>query len=222
MLDVLMSFIAPHHCCGCGKTGLILCDSCKYNIVFETNPRCLVCHRPTNAMWLCSDCKAPYERAWAVGERCDELKALIDKYKFQRVRSAYKVLAELLSEALPSLPSNAIVVPIPTISSHIRQRGYDHTLLIAKYFARLRKLNCQQLLLRSSQNTQQKHANARQRQNQAKNAFIVSEQLNPNITYLIIDDITTTGATLRYASKTLRQNGAKNVWIGVIAYQSLD
>ncbi len=220
MIDYLLSALAPHHCCGCDKTGTILCDNCKYNITSEQKTVCLVCGRPTKQNYLCSECHPPFERAWAVGERSGVLQRLIGIYKFERTKSAYAALAELLLAALPELPPETVIVPVPTVSSHIRERGYDHMLLIAKYVAKARGLKCQQLLDRQTA-TKQRQASARQRQEQAKNAFVIVGNITPDIPYLIIDDVMTTGATIKYAAKTLKDAGAKHVWVAIIARQVL-
>jgi predicted amidophosphoribosyltransferase len=39
---------------------------------------------------------------------------------------------------------------------------------------------------------------------------------------LLIDDVVTTGASIEFAAKTLKQNGAKEVWVAAIARQTLD
>lgn len=221
MVDKLLSFIAPHHCCGCDKVGSLLCDNCKYNINSESKMVCVVCHKPAGSMWLCNTCRAPYERVWVVGPREGALQRLIGLYKFERAKSAYKVLGDLLLKTLPELPPETVIVPVPTVSAHIRERGYDHMLLIAKYVARVRDLKCQQLLIRNT-NTKQRQATARQRTAQAKQAFGVNGAINSSIPYLLIDDVITTGATIEYAAKTLRNAGAKHVWVAVIARQILD
>jgi ComF family protein len=172
-------------------------------------------------MWLCSDCKMPYERAWAVGIRAGILQRLIGLYKFERSRAAYKILGELLLAALPDLPLGTIVVPVPTVTSHIRERGYDHILLVANYISCLKGLQCEQLLSRITI-TKQRQATARQRTEQAKRAFIANGKLDGNKNYLLIDDVVTTGATIKYAAKALRAAGAKHVWVAVIARQTID
>lgn len=220
IVDKLLSFMAPHYCCGCDKIGDLLCGNCKNYITNELKTVCIACHRPTASMWLCGDCKMPYQRAWVVGERDGTLQRLIGDYKFQRVKSAYKVLGDLLLESLPDFPINTIIVPIPTVSSHIRERGYDHMLLIAQYFAKKRNLDCQQLLKRVT-NTKQRQSTTLQRQVQAQRAFIANGLINSNKNYLILDDVVTTGSTIKYASKVLRKAGAKNVWVAVIARQML-
>jgi ComF family protein len=169
-------------------------------------------------MNLCNTCRVPYERAWAVGERNGILQRLVGLYKFERTKSAYRVLGDLLLCALPELPPDTIIVPIPTTSARTRERGYDHMLLIAKYVAKSRGLKCKQLLVRRA-NTKQRHSSAKQRQEQAKRAFAVDGVVDDSIPYLLIDDVMTTGATLKYSAKALSSAGAKHVWVAIVARQ---
>ena len=221
MIDKILSYIAPHHCCSCDRIGTILCDNCKYNITSEIKPRCVVCGRPTRLGNLCTSCQVPYEKVWVVGERAGALQRVIGLYKFERAKSAYKVLGDLLLEILPDLPDDTIIVPIPTVSSHIRERGYDHMLLIAKYIAKSRNLKYQTVLDRIT-TTKQRQSSAKKRALQAKNAFEVVGKIDKNVPYLLIDDVMTTGATIKYASKTLQKAGANHVWVAIIARQTLD
>jgi len=175
---------------------------------------------PTNQTWLCKKCHLPYDKIWVVGERDGVLQRLIGLYKFERVISAHKTLGDLLLETLPDFPTNTIVLSIPTTPSRIRERGYDHMMLIAKYIAKKRGLKYKKLIIRKN-NTKQRQSNAKQRKLQAKNAFTVNGHIDSNIPYLIIDDVFTTGATVKYAAKALRDSGARNVWIAVVARQTL-
>ncbi len=221
MLDNVLSYIAPHHCCGCDKIGTLLCDNCKYNITFESKIFCIVCGQLTAINWLCGNCRVPYERAWVVGEREGVLQRLIGLYKFERAQSAHKDLGDLLLGVLPDLPADTIAVPVPTTPGRIRERGYDHMLLIAKYVAKTRNLKCEQLVYRQT-NTKQRQAKATKRIAQAKQAFAAKDKIDANTPYLLIDDVVTTGATVKYAAKALRDAGAKHVWVAVIARQTLD
>ncbi len=221
MIDKLLSYLAPHHCCSCDKIGSLLCDNCINYIKDETKIVCLLCHRPTFNMWLCSECKTPYEKAWAVGTRDGVLQRLIGLYKFERAKECYKVLGELLLSSLPELPPETVIVPVPTLSSHVRERGYDHMLLIARYIAKARGLKVKRVLCRKTQ-TKQRQADAKQRERQAKQAFCVNSVIDGNIPYLLLDDVITTGATIKYASKALIDAGAKHVWVAVVARQTLN
>jgi ComF family protein len=221
MIDRLLSSIAPHLCCACGEIGTLLCDSCKYNIIDDEYSGCIACGMLAGVQGVCGVCRVPYQRAWCVGERSGELRKLIDEYKFHSARAAYRPLADLLHRRIAQLPINTVVVAVPTTPAHIRQRGYDHTRLVARAFARARGLSFQQPLRRRTTTTQ-RGANRVQRATQAKAAFAVDHSLDPECPYLLIDDIVTTGATLHYAAEALRAAGARDVWVAAIARQPLD
>ena len=168
---------------------------------------------------LCSNCTTPYSRAWCVGERRDALERLIDSHKFEHLKDAYESFASLLDDIVPALPSGVTVVPVPTISAHIRQRGYDHTALLARRFARLRSCEYASPLERRT-NHVQRGGTKRERQDQAKDAFASTPLLGG--VYLLIDDVFTTGATVASAAAELRRAGATDVWVAVIARQPLE
>ena len=181
-----------------------------------------MCGIPTGVKGVCVDCSKDtyFTRGWCVGERTQELRRLIDDYKFERVQAAYKPLASLISQRIGALPSLVTIVPIPTASSHVRQRGYDHTLLLAKELARYQNVSIRPILKRVSHSVQ-RGASRRQRFLQAKTAFAATKPLDGGI-FLLIDDIITTGATLRFAAKALLENGADEVWVAIIARQPID
>jgi ComF family protein len=202
MLDRILSLIAPHYCSECDEIGSSLCPGCKYNIVddksYELNHRVRV-----------------------VGTYKGVLGTLIKSLKFDRSVEAAKILGTLLDYCLPDYGKNVIVVPVPTIDTHIRQRGYDHMMLIAREFAKLRNYEISHALKRNSSSVQV-GASARQRNEQARNAFSVKDRLDSRATFLIVDDVLTTGATLNYAVRSLRKFGARQVKAVAIAHQTLD
>jgi ComF family protein len=170
-------------------------------------------------MSLCVDCDTVYEKAWFVDKREGLLQRLIGVYKFERAMSAYGDLGDLLMGILPDLPKNTVIVPIPTVASHIRERGYDHMLLIAQYVALRRGLVCNSLLSRKN-TTKQRQSDAATREVQAREAFVLrSDVIDPDIPYLIIDDVVTTGATIKHAARILKKAGAKHIWVAFIARQ---
>ena len=220
MIDSLISLVAPHLCYSCGELGTVLCDNCKYNIISDYIDSCVLCETSSDISNVCTSCKPAFSRAFCVGERTDELRRIIDAYKFENVKVAYKVLAQLLSRRIGHLPSSITIVPIPTIPSHIRQRGYDHTLLIAKELAKLQKLHLNSRLLKRITNTQQRGASKKQRQAQAKDAFRVDTSVDGGV-FLLIDDVITTGATVNFAAKDLLGAGADEVWVAIVAKQPI-
>jgi competence protein ComFC len=219
MLDSLLSVVAPHLCSGCGQIGSTFCDNCKYDISAEPFSDCVLCQKPALS-GVCKDHKAAFNQAWVVGIRSDSLQRLIGGFKFRNMKSAALELAQLLCKRLPSLPASVVFVPIPTTPAHIRERGYDHMVLITKELGRLTGFPVQELLARRNTFTQH-HANRKDRLMQATSAFGLDGHIDPAKVYVIVDDVVTTGATIEQAAHLLKNAGA-TVWIAAIARQPLD
>ena len=216
MFDQILSIIAPHRCYECGKTGYILCQSCKKYIIKQRFQLCILCGNSLKTGNLCDNHRQPYDMLWCFEYRRGSIAKIIDDYKFRRVRAAAGVLGDLLDSALPELPADAVIVPIPTTSRNMRRRGYDHMRLIAKDLARKRKVGYSSLLRRRNNVVQHATRSSRQRKRQAKEFFEISQSIDQNKLYVIIDDIFTTGSTLAAAADCLRQAGAENVQAAVI------
>lgn len=221
MFDRLLGLIAPHHCYSCGFEGALLCEKCKNYIISQPWTGCVVCGTKLAESSLCRRHRLPYQQAWCLAPRTKAIAALVDGLKFHRQQAAALALAELLAARLPELPTTTVVVPVPTTARHIRRRGYDHMALIARSLARLRGWRYQQPLARTSNITQHFAPSAVVRRAQAKRFFRARQQVAAEKTYLLIDDIFTTGSTLRAAASCLRQAGAQTVLAAVIARQGV-
>jgi len=220
IVDTLLSIVAPHLCSGCGQIGTTFCNNCKYNIINESFSSCILCDKLSD-IGVCDDHILTFNQAWVVGMRSDALQLLIGGFKFRNMKASSVDLADLLHRRLPRLPTNTVLVPIPTSNAHIRERGYDHMYLIAKNLGKFRSLAVQRILLRNHSLIQH-HANRSDRFLQAKTAFYVDESLDPAVTYVLLDDVVTTGATIMQAALCLREAGAKTIWVAVTSRQPLD
>ena len=162
-------------------------------------------------------------RGWAVGERSDVLRRMIDNYKFDHRRSLALTFVELIDDMLPRLPADTIVCELPTVPAHIRQRSFDHTRLIAKQLAKRRGYAYKPLLRRVG--TERQYGSTRRvRLEQAARAFEVSQGANrpTGSPVLLIDDVLTTGASLHFGAAKLREAGFDTIWVAIIARQPLD
>lgn len=221
MIDKMLEFVAPHLCSGCGKTGTLLCVNCKNDIINNPFTHCIVCGSAISS-GICSSHSLAYKRAWVVGMRRGPLRRLIGGFKFRNMKAAAGYLAELLDERLPELSADTLLVPIPTAPSHIRERGYDHTLLVTQFLAARRGLAIEHQLLMRNETTTQHTASRKDRISQAVFAFRVKGVAHPDTPYVIIDDVFTTGSTIRQASQLLYDAGARRLSVAVIARQPID
>jgi ComF family protein len=166
---------------------------------------------------MCVEHTSPLAGIYAAGVYEATLKALITQFKFEHARAAHKPLAVFLAGALPHFANDWIVVAIPTIPAHIRQRSYDHAALLAGEVARIKGLRRANILARQH-DTRQVGATRQQRAESARNAFWVRKDVAGK-KLLVIDDVCTTGATLQSAAAALKAAGAAEVWGAVAAWQ---
>lgn len=220
-LDTLLSCIAPHHCYGCGATGSLLCRACLEAVKQHHCRVCVICGQPCAGGNVCRRHALPYRALDCVLWRRGAVARLIDDYKFHRVRAVSSVLARLLDELLPEYDASTVVVPVPTAPANIRKRGYDHMLLVAQQFARRRGLMIERPLVRQTNVTQHYARSAAERRKQAQWFFRTSD-VKADTPYLILDDIFTTGSTIKAAAQTLQVAGARDICVGIIARQGND
>lgn len=138
------------------------------------------------------------------------MKDLINIYKYDSVRAASWVLADVVSSKLSGF--NGILVPLPTIGRHIRERGYDHIKLIVKNTGLPYKT-----ILRRKNNAVQVGATAEKRQEQAKTAYEAKYAASSETEYILFDDVWTTGSSLLAAREALTKAGAQKVSVAVLA-----
>lgn len=213
-----LDLIFPHSCRGCGHTGEVLCERCKNYIKMHRQDLCPQCKNPRSSS-ICKNCP-DLPPIYAVSNRDGLLGELVHDYKYHSIRALALPLAELLSSVLPAnLPNNAKLIPLPTATHHIRSRGFDHTLLLAKKLSKLRNLPVERLLERNK-NTVQVGSDRSTRLSQADSAYKINPKfkIDQNATYILLDDIWTTGASTLSAMKKLKQKGAQNIMICLLAY----
>lgn len=218
MLDGLLSWLAPHPCISCGTIGALLCDECKKYIVSRKPAHCLWCERRCG-VGLCVKHGGMIDVFCWLGDRTGALRRLVDGPKLFAQREAVRAAVEMLVDAFP-FPPRAVLVPLPTSRRHVRMRGFDHTENLAYELARRTGLKRQSLLIRG-RHFVQKGASRRVRAEQVRGAFRVVRPLKADVTYLLVDDIVTTGASIYEAARCLREAGAETVWAVCIARQKL-
>lgn len=147
---------------------------------------------------------------------------MINLYKYNSVRVAGDMLAELI---LDGFDLDGILAPLPTISKHVRERGFAHIERLAvslckfsRHKGRSRKtyISCARVLKRVNSSVQV-GSSAEQRKDQASKAYEVAKGFNPDKHYVLVDDVWTTGSSMFAAAQKLRSLGAQCVDILVIA-----
>jgi ComF family protein len=112
------------------------------------------------------------------------------------------------------LPKDAVLIPIPLYQKRKNWRGFNQSEEIGKMIANKLKWEYQQdILVRTRKTIPQTELKGQERLQNISGAFSPnSDNLKPDKTYILLDDVLTTGSTLKEACKKLKQNGAKTVW----------
>jgi ComF family protein len=177
---------------------------------------------------LCQRIDPPFERAVAYGSYAGGLRDLIHVLKFEQVRPAAAVLGRVLAETIANLEKampvgTIMVVPVPLHTSKQAQRGFNQAEMIArgalKQLSRPKRFDlCMGVLLRQRDTRSQIGLTSRQRRENLRGAFAVSDPTRTvNRDILLVDDVYTTGTTASECARVLLRAGAARVWVATVA-----
>lgn len=224
-INKLLNLLFPSKCPVCNNISEStaynpICTECWDSIERYSGPACNICGIPTvsNYTITCESClrtKPPFSQILYYGIYEGVLKEVIHLLKFNGIKRLSKPLGVLLYE-LP-IPKADAVVPVPLHKKNLVQREFNQTSAISRYLSK--KLNIP-LLLNALQKTRetrlQTEVSGKERLKNVKNAYLASEEINGR-DLLLVDDVITTGATVRECSKALIGAGAKSVTVVALA-----
>ena len=219
-----LDFLLPPRCLACGREGNLLCPPCSAGFPRLEPPYCQVCADP-GVTGVCRSCvqsekpiagiRAPYLMEGPVREA-------IHGFKYRDVRAAAPALARLLAEYLSANPLlGESIVPVPLHRRKLRERGYNQAALLARELGKLTGRPVAENLLSRTRATppQVSTASQQQRAENMAGAFHCREQVDGH-SFLLLDDVSTTGSTLTAAAAALKEAGATSVWGLALARES--
>lgn len=140
--------------------------------------------------------------------------------KYERAKSGLEEVAELMAPLLRFVKEGAYLVPVPTATTRVRQRGYDQSLVLSLALSRRSGLTKRVFLRRLGQ-AHQVGSTRRERLAHLDNAFRVIHHADVQDAHaVLVDDVLTTGATLETAARELKKAGAAQVDAIVFAQPS--
>lgn len=216
LAESLIGFLAPPQCIDCGEEGFSLCVSCAFSQIIPYGERCFGCARLSPRSKTCTRCRrvGSPSHVWVTTNYEHIARQLLHVYKFDQQRVASESLARIMVDTFHQYANgedNYLVVPVPTASKRVRERGFDHSALLANKIAAKLDLECQTLLGRLGQ-TRQVGSKRPDRIKQLEDRFWVKKpHAVAGRKVLLVDDVVTTGATLNAASYALHQAGAARV-----------
>lgn len=186
--------------CNCAKTDNFLCKNCLKDVYY------LSCFTQRYYKKIPIFCAANY---------AGSVKILIQKLKFSHIKHASIPLSEILFKYFKQLNLNDDYIIVYPPSNYIKNtiRGYNHMELIAKKFSDLSGLKINKNLIKKVKPTKPQYK-AKNRRLNIKNSFeinkkYINELKDKNL--LLIDDITTSGATLEEIINILLKANLNNI-----------
>lgn len=216
--------LLPAHCLMCDQPGMRemdLCEDCWRGLP-RNRTACTRCALPlAAAAHACAHCLAkepPFERTVAPMQYLAPLPTLVPRLKFHQDLAAGRLLAELFCRNTVDCDTPDLLVPVPLHWARLRKRGFDQALELAKMIARHKAIPLRTDLLYRTRNTSaQSYLDAGQRHNNLRNAFVANKRGSIPAHVALVDDVMTTGTTVRECTKVLLKAGVKRVDIWVMA-----
>jgi len=140
--------------------------------------------------------------------------------KFGKNIMMSRLFAELLLPMLESIDAKYVLMPVPLHVSRLRKRGYNQAYEIAKEMAKYTQRKLDTSLKRSKNTQMQALLKLNQRAKNVNKAFSLLDDVK-NRYIILVDDVMTSGNTLKECAKTLVKAGAKDVKVLVFARKSL-
>jgi len=213
VFNTILNILFPSRCLSCNASGSYLCLKCLTS--------CTPCNRE-NLDWIYS----------VYDYRDPVIKQAIHALKYKGKRSIATIFAEQMNDKILedlsefSVMQNfkhPLLVPIPLSRKRHRERGFNQSTLLCKTLQQLSPKSFTletNTLIKPKETTHQAHI--KDRQKRLKNIIGSFSVQHPekikNRNIILIDDVTTTGATLTEAKKVLKNAGAKKIIAVTIAH----
>jgi len=212
-----LDFLFPRRCVGCGKEGSFLCQSCRQLLNEITPPVCPRCGLPRlngKLCHVCADRQLEIDGIRSPFKFDGVMRQAIHQLKYQNLRALAAPLAELLREYLLNnhLPAE-VLIPVPLHQKRLRERGYNQSGLLARELGRLISLpvvdDC--LIRQKYTSAQARTDSLAERSSNVDGAFACLDSRMQDKRVLLIDDVSTSGATLDACAAALKAAGAAQV-----------
>lgn len=231
MLDFVLNFLYPQTCIICEKASpYYICNFCekrfeihrKYNEIdneklFENKLNKKI---DKNIYKIGNDI-IYWDKLFYVFNYRGIVRKTILQYKFNDKAYlsnffAYQILKS--KKIYETLKTYDIIIPVPLDNKKKIKRGYNQTELITQIIEEKSKIKNENILVKTKNTKTQSLLKNEDRKKNIENAFdIKNAELVKNKKVILFDDIFTTGATVNEISKLLKNSGAKNVFVLVIA-----
>ena len=205
-----------------------VCANCLQRVERDEPPWCAMCGVPLDdGVDLCARCgqtTIPFEQARSVGPYDGPLARLIQLYKFGGERALAQDLAALLADRVVDegmADRIDVVTYVPMTRKALRDRGFNHVERLARELGDLIDRPVVSTLRKTRETRPQIELRERERLDNLKGAFAAVGPL-PWDSVLLIDDVFTTGTTVRECTQALLDGGVEQVYVATLARTAED
>ena len=207
-----------------------LCEKCIKELPFMPNNVCKICGGDLVAdekvCLFCKNSKRYFDIARAPFVYKDGVANAIKSFKYKNRRYLAKTFAHFLAiEFYKNDFKPDLIIPIPLHEKRYKKRGYNQSELLAVELSKIIDVKVDTKAFQKIKHTEfQTNLNYEERQENLKESFaVVDKDVLKNKSILLIDDVFTTGATLKTASKCLKTNGkVKKIFCLTVAHRILE
>ncbi len=228
-LDALLRRL-PRDCALCGQraAGADLCSGCRQHLqLLQPEFICSRCALPAHRAGSCRSCQE-HPPSWRLAVAAVPWQAPVDSlileckraHRFGRAR----LLADLLVDAWPSdpLPEPVRVVPIPASRAALLRRGFNPAGEIARFVALRQGWQCRPDVLawHGNDGSQTLRGSSARVRRQRRRGSLMARHLGSDGaggSWVVVDDVMTTGSTLHAATAALHAAGARHVVVAAVA-----
>lgn len=214
----LLDLVFPPRCQGCGRNGAWFCPLCVAALHRRVEPLCRRCGRELGGNSTCASCRRhPLPPALdgirSVAAFDGVLRNAIHALKYYRVSVLAEPFGMLLAEAAKSVPGHhSLIIPVPLHPEREQERGFNQSARMAGVLGRLTNVPVERGVLVRQRNTiPQVGLTEQQRRTNLVDAFRCIRRLDGQH-ILLVDDVSTTGATLSECAQALSAAGADTIW----------
>ncbi len=223
-----LDLLFPQWCIGCGKEGSYICGSCRRSLKTIIPPVCPRCGRPlpeTSSAAECSNCAGRLTSIASINAPflfTGVIRDAVHEFKYRNLRALGPELAQLLFEYFRVNPvPGDVLVPLPLHPKRFKERGYNQSAVLGRELGKLSGLpvigDC--LIRTKFINSQARSAGVNERHNNVIDAFACRDGRLNGRQVILIDDVSTSGATLDSCAGTLKAAGAAAVRGLVVALE---
>ena len=200
-----------------------LCEACV-NRFAQPRTRCRLCALPLAGADVCGRCltdPAPWQACYAAVDYGYPWAQVVARFKFEQAPAWASTLAQLMRSAPwvePALEGADVVLPMPLSNERLKERGYNQALVLARALAPQKVKT--HTLLRTRHTRTQSELPLKERLSNVNGAFAVDPLQRAELAgqrVVLVDDVMTTGASLRAAALPLVQAGVAHLTCLVLA-----